>query len=133
MIVVADAVTIYSVYNSDVMYKRGKTKHLYKYLHKKKHKKTHMSALKNNVKKRKISSYLKIPPVIRFKCGRSNERKLWKHNRDTCINITSLGLHLFSRSFPFFRQLPNDDKTFKLKLKMVSNRAKQPSHDTHSH
>lgn len=29
--------------------------------------------------------------------------------------------------------LPNDDKTFKLKLKMVSNRAKQPSHDTHSH
>lgn len=33
VIVVADALTIYSVYNSDVMYKRERK--LYKYLHKK--------------------------------------------------------------------------------------------------
>lgn len=48
VIVVADAVTIYSVYNSDVMYKRGRN--LYKYLHKKTKKKPRL-LFKNNAKR----------------------------------------------------------------------------------
>lgn len=39
-----------------------------------------MSALKNNAKKEDIQ-LLKISPMIRFKCGRSNEAKLWEHTR----------------------------------------------------
>lgn len=70
MIVVADALIIYSVYNSDVMYKRERN--LYKYLHKKKQ----MSALKNNMKRGRYP-VIKNPSRDKVKRGRSNETKLW--------------------------------------------------------
>lgn len=91
MIVVADALTIYSVYNSDVMYKRERN--LYKYLHKKKQ----MPALKSNVKRGRYPVN-KNPSYDKVECGRSNETKLWEHTRDTCIDTTSPE-NLFSHCF----------------------------------
>lgn len=91
VIVVADVLcTVFTI--CDVSYKRERN--LYKYLHKKQTG-NKCQFFENNVKKRKNTEFLKIPPTVRFSVVGPMRQNFGKHTRRTCFHFTFIGQHLF--------------------------------------
>lgn len=51
---------------------------------------------KNNIKKRKNTEFLKIPPTVRFSVVGPMRQNFGKHTRRTCFHIRFIGQHLFA-------------------------------------
>lgn len=72
---------------------------------------------KNNIKKRKNTEFLKIPPTVRFSVVGPMRHNFGKHTRRTCFHIRFIGQHLFAHCSQATAHRPQVFHSFQRKQK----------------